>query len=494
MAGTPAFAQSTPEGETEFDREADVLVVGLGLAGLTATLRSLDLGVENVVAIEKDSTGDWIGGNFILSGQFIHIALTSPLADAEVLREAIDLATDGTADPDTSEVLVENGARAVHWLGEMGVEFNTDSQIGVQVAPGKIGLWPYWWRKSKPGAEGDYREFGGFKAAKHLESEILDAGGTILYGRTAIKLIVNDTYDVVGVVVRDEEGAYERIGAKAVILCTGGYQANRELMTRYFGPRAENLVASGTPYNKGQGYLMALEAGAATVNHTGFYATIEPEIAAKDPDHVMSFSFPYAAAENGIIVDEYGNRFVDETGSRHTIAHYLIKQPLHNIRGLVIFDSAIYEMPAVQATIDEMIAEGIPVIQADTLEELAEASGFSKHLVDSVAEYNAAVEEERADRLSVPKVDKANAIANPPFYGLVVLPGTPYTQGSLQTTPKGEVIDLDGRVIPGLYAAGDAMTGLPMGKTENRFGGYVGGLACALIYGLVAAEAAAESL
>jgi tricarballylate dehydrogenase len=326
-----------------------------------------------------------------------------------------------------------------------------------------------------------------------LEKQIKDAGATILYGTSAKRLITNDKFEVVGAIVKDTKGKISKVGAKATILCTGGFQANHELVSRYFGPRAENWVTSGTPYNKGEGYLVGVEVGADTFNHVAFYATLEVEAARTNPDMIMSFTFPYASAQNGIVVNEFGDRFCDESGTRHIIAHYMVKQPLQNIRGLMIFDKNIYENFGPKATLDEMVKQGMPVVQANTVEELAQKTGFSMHLVDTVAEYNKAVTAKATDRLAVPKTANINPISTPPYYGIVILPGTPYCQGGLKTNTKAQVLDLDGNPIPGLLAAGDMMTGNSMGIVENKYGGYVGGLMNALMFGLISAETAAAA-
>jgi succinate dehydrogenase/fumarate reductase flavoprotein subunit len=102
-------------------------------------------------------------------------------------------------------------------------------------------------------------------------------------------------------------------------------------------------------------------------------------------------------------------------------------------------------------------------------------------------EFNQAVESGTADRLPVPKTGMVRPIETPPYFGIWCVPGTPYTHGGPEINVNGQIIDLDGRIIPGLYGAGDFVSGNLSGGEENRFGCYAGGLSGA-IWGLLAAE------
>ena len=307
-----------------FDHEADVVVVGMGLGGLTASLRAAELDAK-VITIDKDPTGDWVGGNFPLSGQSIHVALTNPHYPIDELKRKFDEATSGTISPEMRDVYCERAHEAIKWF-----------------------------------------------------------------------------------------------------------------------------------------------------------------------EALMTFSFPYAAATNGIVVDEFGNRFCDESGDRHVIAHELVKKVSMNTRGVVLFDSKIYENNVIKPLIDEMIGLGGYVVAADTLGEIAEKTGISKRLIDTVAEFNRAVDQNATDRLPVPKTNLINKIDTAPYYAIPILPGTPYTQGGPRVNTKGEVLDTDGKPIKGLYATGDLMSGNLTGLYVNRFGGYTGGLCTALTFGLITAENAVK--
>jgi len=474
-----------------FDHEADVVVVGMGLGGLTASLRAAELDAK-VITIDKDPTGDWVGGNFPLSGQSIHVALTNPHYPIDELKRKFDEATSGTISPEMRDVYCERAHEAIKWFEALGIQTEDLAGRTCRVLPAKKDPWPYWWRRAKKGAVEDYQTNGAFAASKLMEEKFVAAGGTVMRGLAAKKLITDENLNVVGVIAKDTEGNTVRLGGKAVILATGGFQANRELVSRYLGTRAENWVPSGTPYNTGDGHLMCLEVGAQFFNMSAFYATLEPEIAMHDRDAIMTFSFPYAAATNGIVVDEFGNRFCDESGDRHVIAHELVKKVSMNTRGVVLFDSKIYENNVIKPLIDEMIGLGGYVVAADTLGEIAEKTGISKRLIDTVAEFNRAVDQNATDRLPVPKTNLINKIDTAPYYAIPILPGTPYTQGGPRVNTKGEVLDTDGKPIKGLYATGDLMSGNLTGLYVNRFGGYTGGLCTALTFGLITAENAVK--
>jgi succinate dehydrogenase/fumarate reductase flavoprotein subunit len=117
-AGAAAPALAAPSA-ADFDMQTDVLIVGMGLSGLTAAVRALELGAK-VIAIDKDATGDWIGGNFLLAGQSLHINSSDPQGPEDLMRKAIQDGGSGTCDPAFTEVVLKNAKRSVEWFAKKG--------------------------------------------------------------------------------------------------------------------------------------------------------------------------------------------------------------------------------------------------------------------------------------------------------------------------------------------------------------------------------------
>ena len=468
----------------------------MGWAGLITALRAAELGAS-VIAIDKMPSGDWIGGSMPLSGQFVHVCGTSPLVLSEAeLREAVAVASEGRPQKPYAELvdaLVTNVKRGCEWLVDKGVEFDTTLPgiLSCQMQPGKP--YGYAWGFLKPGAKGDYRNYGGFKAAKLLESQLKEqALYEILYETKAEKLLTNDKREVVGVLAKDKDGLFE-IKAKATILCTGGFNKNREMAEKYLGRHGEDIPVQCCPGATGDGHVMALELGAAMKNMTYTYWWPCPAIVEEDEWHdLLGYTEINAIGTQGIIVTESGERYCDESGGRFIYGNRLFRLGL--VKALMIIDEAIYGMEGVGSIVDELISLGGTVHKADTIEELASKAGVSPYLAATVSDFNQAIDDGTVERLRFPKTSNINKIAAPPFYGVPYIAGTLFHYGGLQVNPNSEVLDTDKAPIPGLYAAGELMCGSLAGGAENKAGSYVGGALAGfcLTFGLLAAENAVE--
>jgi len=467
----------------------DVAVVGLGISGLVAALHAAELGLD-VIAMDKAPAGDWIGGNFVLSGQAIHVASKGLNNSFDVLMEAVKRVTGGTAPEELARVYCTEAPRLYKWLHDHDIEMQQLGEGPSMVLPLKKRPWTMgpWKEVNRQGGPHDFRKFGGSKAAKQLESRLEQAGATILYETAAHQILIDEKSEVCGLVVKRLDGPVT-INTKNVILCTGGFPFNREMVSRYIGPRAGSWVASGTPFNTGDGHRMALELGAAMRNMNAFYATIEPLEAQKDPGLRMSFSMWGGGGTHGIVVNERGERFVDESWGRHGISHVMAKETRLNIRFLMVFDQSVYEEN--KERLDALSGFGVTIHRAESIEELIQKTGVGPYLETTLNEFNRAVETGTVHQLPVPKTEKVRALVSPPYFGFWCLPGTPYTHGGPEINERAEILDLDGRVIPGLYGAGDLVAGNLSGGEENRFGAYCGGISGA-IWGLLAAERGRE--
>jgi tricarballylate dehydrogenase len=300
-------------------------------------------------------------------------------------------------------------------------------------------------------------------------------GVALQYGRSAQRLIMAEHRRVSGIVVASGGGVMETIPADAVILATGGFQADRDMMHRRFGPGGENvrLLAPRAHHNTGDGIRMAVEHGARiSGDWNGMHAEpVDPR--AENPAPVV-LVYPY-----GIVVDQNGRRFFDEGGGLVHETWEWFARMIHfetpGSRAYAILDSRLFDI----AGFERGIRSEVPPHQADTLNELAPLIGVdASRLVETVANYNAAAigdparfDATRCDGLAAsgglhpPKSNWTRAIAKPPFLAYPLVGAVAYTFGGLATNARAEVLGSDGP-LAGLYAAGE-ITGHFYGTAPN---------------------------
>jgi len=465
-------------------QECDVVVVGMGMAGLVAANRLTELGA-NVLIMDKQPDGWWIGGDAIIAGQAIHICGLSPMMQEDQLLEIINRHTDCKAIPELTYALVKNSHRSMKWLIEKGVEFEEPPGQERILKPKKPVSGP--WASIKPGAIYDSTKYGGYKAMKLLETRLNKEGAKILYETKAEKLLIDSKGEIAGVLAKNKKGLF-KIKAKATILCTGGFQRNKEMLLKYIGPHVDQVPVFSEPGATGDGILMAPEAGAAvrSMNYMSFNAW--PEAACMNED-IQYLNINPIGVE-GIIVNKSGERICDESLGSNMYGSIMTKLSLETV-GLMVIDEEIYKQK-VKPLVDAIPEFKGTVHSANTIEDLAKKAGVSPYLATTVSEFNEAVDEGKTAKLRIPKAENINKIASPPFYGIPFTLGQVSTHGGLLVNTKSEVQDRDLKTIPGLYAAGAVMQGSLSGGSENRYTSYVGHLATCLVFGILSAENAFE--
>ena len=309
--------------------------------------------------------------------------------------------------------------------------------------------------------------------------------------------LLQDDDGVHGVRVRDG-GRTRDVRARGVVLASGGFEANAEWRTRYLGPGWDLAKVRGSRFNTGDGIRMALDAGASPAgNWSGCHAVAWDRNAPEFGDLAVGDQFQKHSYPWGIVLNSHGRRFLDEGAEfrNYTYARYgreILSQPGQ-------FAWQVFDAKVAHLLRDEYRIRRVTRIRADTIEELAarmddtDAAG----VVATIREYNAAVRTDipfdpnvkdgrRAEGLTVPKSNWANTIDEPPFEAYAVTCGITFTFGGLRTSPRAQVIDTDGRTIPGLYAAGELVGGL-------FYFNYPGatGLTSGAVFGRIAGAAAA---
>ena len=458
----------------------DVVVVGAGNAALCAALAAQEEGAR-VLVLEKapqhlrGGNSYFTGGGFRFAYNGIedYDAIIPDMSETE--RATVDVGsypastfyddlmrvTEGLADPDLADLLVTQSYPTMVWMRERGMR------------------WVLMFGRQSFKVDDKYRFWGGLLVeavggGKGLIDRLFELaernGIEVRYDTKATDLRVDQTGRVTGVRVKDLNG-YSEIAARAVILASGGFEANAEMRTRYLGPGWELAKVRGTPYNTGEGIKMALAIGAKPYGHwSGCHAVAwDVNAPSEGGDWIITDLFQKHSYPFGLIVNIDGERFVDEGADfrNYTYAKYgreLLRQPQRI--AFQIFDAKVDHLLRDEYRIREVTAS-----TADMLEQLADDMGFNReNFVRTIQEFNAAVQPgefnptildgKHTEGITPPKSNWALPIDTPPYKAFAVTCGITFTFGGLKINSQTEVLDTEDRAIPGLYAAGELVGGL----------------------------------
>ncbi len=468
---------------------------------MVATLRAAQQGVSVIGIDKQDAQSLWIGGDLGPAGGQLHISSMALGTPPDQLLAAMTAAT-GQPNTDVAVAHANNAGRAFNWL----LNYIPN---GIQTYPpaGNTNFLPLktdtTWVNQKPGGPADFRNFGGYKCALALEAQVkAQPNVTTLYNTRAVQLLTDATGRVSGAVVQDSQGKYV-INAGAVILATGGYHGNKDMLVRYVGGHADEPARHGWPgpcitssthpsaiSGTGDGHLMALEVGAAmrSMSYVGF-STPCPAASKYIPDLVYQSMVPLQA---GIIVNNYGQRFCDENLGNRIYSAIMLKTTIFS-QGFYILDSTLYAQPTISSVLKTSASLGATIYTANDIPSLATAAGIDPYLATEITNFNAAIDNKTIGQLPVPKTGTAiTKIATPPFYAVPFSTVYVASYGGLQINTQGNILDRDGNPIAGLYASGIIMAGSINGGKDSGSGGYASGmLSCGLIWGLISSESAA---
>jgi tricarballylate dehydrogenase len=458
----------------------DVIVVGGGNAALCAALSAREQGAK-VLLLERAPAGQRGGNSAFTGGGFrmVHHGIETvktvipDLSEGEIANtdfgeyteeaylDDLGRVTQWYCDPDLAETVVRQSTETVQWLHGRGVRF----------VP-RFGRYAF-------KHEGKFKFFGGTvveaagggRGLVQAEYKAAEKHGVeIRYGAQVIALLrgKGGVQGVRAVV----NGVEEELRSKAVVLASGGFEANREWRTRYLGPGWDMAKVRGTRYNTGDGIRMALDIGAQAYGQWSGCHSVSWERYAPD---FGDLDRPIVASRNGypfsIMVNAEGKRFVDEGADfrNYTYAKYgrvVLDQP--GSYAWHVFDSQVEHLLH-----DEYRSKGTTKVQADTLEELV-ARMEDVHpgqFLQTLREYNAAIKRSApfnpntkdgrcTEGLAINKSNWANAIEKPPYSAYAVTCGITFTFGGLKIDTTTRVLDIADAPLSGLYAAGELVGGL----------------------------------
>ena len=447
-----AVAEETPSWMPEWDRDADVVVVGFGPAGAMAAKAAKENGASTLI-VEKASK-EFAGGSAPSSMGFI-----KPYTVDEIFASA-----EGRLTQDEAQKLFDKENELLNWLTDNGLKITNSTSEG-------YGM-------------------GFYKA---VVANIEAMGIEVLYETPAVKLISDpQTKEVFGVQCTQADGSNLFVRAnKGVILCTGGYAANKDLMTRFHFADMIDYALAGAPTQTGDGLLMALEAGAAldgVSNQQIEWYGYSYKKASDEMGTAILHMAPSLGPDSRIFVNTKGERFMDE---EMYIVHSKCQMPFlaydgtfpiyngyFNLPMYVIFDEAMFEAGPIGprdywcgyasmynlynwSEDNQAELEKGWFVKADTIEELVEKlaaqSGNEpidvENLKKTIETYNAGCAETN-DAFGRSEF-YLDPIGEGPYYAAQILPTMVYTIGGLQGGPNGETLDWQGNPIPRLYHAGD---------------------------------------
>ena len=493
------------------EADADVVIIGAGGGGLSAALEAIEQGASHVIVLEMTArTGGALNytsgsmsaaGTIIQKEEGIEDSVESYIAD--IMKNGSDFG--GQPSLELVTLYANQAAEVFDWLYESGLKDNTYS---VDRATGNRAVFApehalySVQRTYKPSPDDKTK----YKSAAHEVLDTLvnaDERITVLTNTKATELVANDKGQVLTVVAEGPDGEVSYTASKAIIVCTGGYSANGKLMAQYV-PYGEEYLAGGAPGSDGNGLLLMQKVGGA-LNEASMSAipTFPMGLQSKDNPKTGSIANTYTWKTGGIVVNQEGKRFCNETESNPAVREVALEEQPGAVQYDIFTDKILEDLRAANGAYfyDAYFAEeGQPgahvKVTAGSIGELAEKIGVpAENLAATVEAYNAAVEAGGTDEfgrlydgtkttynLAVNKIEGDTYYAVP-LHALCVM-----TLGGITANENMQVLDENGTPIPGLYAAGEVVGGI-WGKFVSGGTGVMG----PIVFGKIAARHAMMS-
>jgi succinate dehydrogenase/fumarate reductase flavoprotein subunit len=435
--------------------ECDLLVIGGGMAGMSAAGWAAERGAR-VIVVEKAAA---LGGSAVLSGGVLWTA-TSPER----------MALYGGGDAALGRVVCDTYPEAIAWLRRR--EVPVSPRLDVLHGQGyQIDIWDH---------------------IRSCETLVEQHDGFVILDTDTTALIRDDDGAVVGATTRHADGEVT-IRSNATIIATGGFQASPELRARYIHPHARDMRLRANPVSDGAGLRLGEAAGGeVAASNPRFYGHL---VSASRTwgDERLYVALSQYHSEHALLFNVTGERFCDETLGDHVNTYETLIQP--DARALCVWDSRVHAAYATVPVVSVGVAEdklevaiahggqGSVCTDLDALARFADGVGFDgARMIDTMNRFNHDARH-GWEIQQPPRREDHRPIDKPPFYALVVHPAITFAFGGLTIDTGAHVLRSDGSRVPGLFAAG--------GDAAAAFGaGYAGGLALAMTFGITAARSA----
>ena len=496
----------------DIEETVDVVVVGAGGAGMIAAITATDAG-KKVIVVESQPIA---GGNSVRSTGGMNAAKTpyqdkNEFAESAGVEKTLKTAAEKFADnatitalaatvkaqwdayqanpqgyfdsvelmkldtmiggkgknnPELVKALAENSADAIEWLASIGAEVKNIGAFGGASVK----------RIHRPvNADGKVTAVGAY-IVPILEKNLQDRNVQFLFDTTANEIIMKDG-KAVGIKGTGKDGHKVTINAKSVVIATGGFGANAEMVEKY-KPELKGFATTNAEGAQGQGIDMATAAGAATVDMDQIQIHPTVHIEEDGNAHLITEGL---RGDGAILVNAEGKRFYDEVSTRDKVSAAIIAQPEKS--AWLVVDQSMVDKSAVIAG---YIKSGYTVTGA-TYEELAKAMGVDEATFTSTMNtWNQAVEAKSDTEFG--RTSFANPLATAPYYAIKITPAVHHTMGGIVINPKAEVLNEKGEAISGLYAAGEVTGGV---HGANRLGGNA--VADFVVFGRISGQSAADN-
>ncbi|WP_285021419.1 FAD-binding protein [Novosphingobium sp. fls2-241-R2A-195] len=527
--------------EFSWDREVDVVILGSGGAAMTAAITAHDFGAKDVVILEK--TG-MVGGTTAMSGGMLwvpgnHYQTEAGIEDSdEDVVTYLDTLCPDALDPDTLMAFMEQGPEMIRYFADKTpVRFHVFADFpdyqsyvpGAKADGGRsldneafsfdrLGKWAGRVNPSKMAyplrgslmeaitgsldeaalAEREAQDYRGLgqALAGSLFLAVLERNIPVEFEKRARKLI-KDGDRVIGVIAEDADGRDYRVRARrGVVIATGGFEWNEALVKTFLRGPLTGPVS--VPENEGDGLLMAMEAGAQLGNMQHAYwmqsaLEFKPQHREAKPNYMLGSD--ERARPGAILVNRAGKRFVNEAANYNALGKTLhaFDAGTHSYANLPYWLIIDQRYRSKYHTFNTPAGGPVPsyMMQADTLEELAEIAGIDPAgLAATVARFNDMVRKGHDDDFNRGDATYDNfymwgdtdfeapyrtlgVIDQGPYFAVKMEAGALGTAGGPKTNADAQVVDWSGAPIPGLYAAGNAMAAV-LGEAYGGAGGTLG--------------------
>lgn len=444
------------------EENANLVVIGAGGAGLSAAVQASQEGVENIIVLEKMPL---TGGNTNKATGGMNAAESTPQADAGI-EDSIQTMIEDTMkggkelnDPALVEKLANEAKDGIDWLIGLGADLNEVARAG--------------------GATNDriHRPVGGAAVGptivKTLKTTAEEQGVDIRTWNEATEILTNDAGKISGVKVKAKDREYT-IHTTAIVVATGGFGANTEMISEY-RPEIAEFATTNHPGATGDGIQLVQTVGGDLV---------DIEQIQIHPTGVASQGLLISEGVRGdgaILVNKSGERFYNELETRDNVAAAILGQ--QDGEAFLVFDEAIKD--GLHA-IEDYIHAGV-VMEADSIEELATLMGVEADTFQATIDtYNTSIETQ-VDEMG--RTSLLNPISTSKFYAIHISPIIHHTMGGVHINTEAQVLNSNGEVIEGLFAAGEVTGGV---HGANRLGGNA--VADIIVYGRQAGISASQFL
>lgn len=444
--------------------KADFVIVGGGGAGMAAAIDAARNGL-NVVMLEKMPI---IGGSSLLSTGGMNVAGSKQQKEAgfkdspEIFVKDTLKVGKGTNDKVLLSTLAQQSNSALEWFEAMGGHLDLDHGVYGGCTVPRMHY-------TKSGGIGRYM-------VATMKPVLEKSGADVRVNSQVVRIEHNASGRVTGVLVKGKNTGLYRIEAPTVLLATGSYANNSQLVSKYH-PEFFGMVTSAQPGSHGDGIYLGQEVG-ANVTHLE-RVQVHPNIASG-----TSLMITLAMRTNGgILANNQGKRFFNDNAPRNELGAAMLKQPAQKV-WLIYDDGVVAKRPKVH---QGYVKLGV-VVEADTPEALAQKLGLPEaafaQTMKRYAEFVKNGKDEDFGRKELPEpLNKGK------LYAIDVVPAVGGTLGGLRTDARTHVLNQRGEVIPGLLAAGEVVGEW---HGDDRYGGNA--VAGNIVFGRIAAQEAEKAV